>query len=238
MNYTYSHSLDTASGNEASGSITGINVLNPLNLNANRGSSDFDVRHLVNANFIYELPFGKGKMLFGNAGKGMNAFLGGWTFTGIVRWNTGLPSGEPFDDARWATNWNVQSNGVRLRTLYSSPVKNGVGGTPNLFSDPTAAYQSFRNARPGEAGDRNLLRDPGFSSFDAGLYKSFTFKERNKITFRLEVFNVTNTQPLTGVSNLGLTLDPNLKTPSPDFGKLTAIQGAPRVVQFAVRYDF
>ena len=238
LNYTYSHSLDTASGNEASGGITGVNVLNPLNLNANRGNSDFDVRHLVNANFIYELPFGKGKSFFGNAGRTGNAFLSGWTFTGIVRWNTGLPAGEPFDDARWATNWNVQSNGVRIRELYSSPVKNGTGGSPNLFSDPTAAYQSFRNARPGEAGDRNLLRDPGYASLDAGLYKSFTFKERNKVTFRLEVFNVANHQSLTGVSSFGLTLDPNLKTPSSSFGKLTAIQGAPRVVQFAVRYDF
>lgn len=237
LNYSYSHSLDTASGNEASGGITGVNVLNPLSLNANRGSSDFDVRHIVNANFIYELPFGKGKP-FSSGGKAMNAILGGWTMTGIVRWNTGLPSGEPFDDSRWATNWNVQSNGVRIRQLYSTPVKNGTDGLPNLFGDPTAAYQSFRNARPGEAGDRNLLRDPGYASLDAGLYKSITFKERNKITFRLEVFNVANHQSLTGVSNLGLVLDPNLKTPSSGFGRLTAIQGAPRVTQFAIRYEF
>ncbi len=240
VNYTYSHSFDTASGNESSGSITGgaSVILNPLNLNANKGSSDFDIRHLVNANFIYELPFGKGKAFFGSGGKVVNAFLGGWTMTGIYRWNTGAPAGEPFDDARWATNWNVQSNGVRLRPLASSPTKNGVGGLPNLFSDPTYAYQSFRNARPGEPGDRNILRDMPYAALDLGLYKSFTFKEKHKITFRAEAFNVTNNQPLTGVSNLGLELDPSLKTPSPSFGRLTAIQGAPRVFQFAVRYDF
>ena len=245
VNYTYSHSLDTASGNEAAGGGTSSVIssgasliLNPLSLKENQASSDFDVRHLVNANFIYELPFGKGKTFLGNAGKAVNAILGGWTMTGIVRLNTGLPTGEPFDDSRWATNWNVQSNGVRIRQLYSTPTKNGAGGSPNLFSDPTAAYQSFRNARPGEPGDRNLLRDQGYTSLDAGLYKSFTFKESNKITFRLEVFNVANHQSLTGVANLGLALDPNLKNPSPDFGQLTDIQGAPRVVQFAVRYDF
>ncbi len=238
VNYTYSHSLDTASGNEASGSITGVNIQNPLNLDSNRGSSDFDIRHLVNANFIYELPFGKGKHFMGGASRGMNALVGGWTFTGIVRYNTGLPAGEPFDDSRWATNWNVQSNAVRIRELYSSTVKNGVGGVPNLFGDPTFAYQSFRNARPGEGGDRNLLRYPGYASLDAGIYKSFTFKEHHKITGRLEVFNVANHQPLTAVSSLSVTLDPNLKTPSTSFGKLTGIQGAPRVVQFAIRYDF
>ncbi len=238
VNYTFSHSLDTASGNEASGSITGLNYLNPLSAKANKGNSDFDVRHLINANYIYELPFGKGKSLFGSANKVANAFIGGWTLTGIVRWNTGFPTGEPFDDARWATNWNVQSNVVRLRPLYSSPTKTGVGGVPNLFGDPTFAFQSFRNARPGEPGDRNLLRDPGFTSVDMGLYKSFGVTEHSKLTFRFEVFNVSNTQSLTGVSNFGVGLDPYLKTPSSGFGKLTAIQGEPRVVQFALRFDF
>jgi len=238
LNYTYSHSIDTASGNESSGSLTGINVLNPLRLNSNQGSSDFDVRHLINANYIWELPFGKGKAFFGDSGRAANAILGGWTMTGIFRWNTGFPIGEPFDDARWATNWNVQSNGVRIREVYSSPTKNGVGGLPNLFGDPTFAYQSFRNARPGEAGDRNLLRAPGYISFDAGLYKSIKVKENQKITLRLEVFNVTNTQRLTNVADFGMELDPKFKTPSADFGRLTAIQGHARIVQLAVRYDF
>ena len=238
VNYTYSHSLDTASGNESSGGITGVNIQNPLRLDSNRGNSNFDIRHLVNANFIYELPFGKGKAFLGGASRGVNALVGGWTFTGIVRYNTGLPVGEPGDDSRWATNWNITARGVRIRELFSSPVKNGTGGVPNLFSDPTFAYQSFRNARPGEGGDRNLLRYPGYANLDFGLYKSFTFKETHKITGRFEVFNVANHQSLTGVTSLSLALDPNLKTPSTSFGKLGAIQGAPRVVQFAIRYDF
>jgi len=127
INYTYSHSLDTASGTESSGAITGgaSLILNPLDLKQNRASSDFDVRHLINANFIYQLPFGKGRMWFGDANKWLNGFIGGWQLTGIYRWNTGFPIGEPFDDGRWATNWNVQSNAVRLVDLEKSPTKNG-----------------------------------------------------------------------------------------------------------------
>lgn len=240
VNYTYAHSIDTASGNESSGTISsGASlILNPLTLSENQASSDFDVRHLINANFIYELPFGKGKPFFGNSGKWANALLGGWTFTGIYRWNTGFPIGEPFDDGRWATNWNVQSNGVRIRELEASATKNGAGGYPNIFSDPTAAYQSFRNARPGEAGDRNYLREPNFVTFDAGLYKSINIRENQKVTFRLEVFNVTNTQRLTGIADFALESDPRFKTPGGDFGRLTTVNGEPRVVQFAVRYDF
>jgi hypothetical protein len=125
-----------------------------------------------------------------------------------------------------------------LVNLESSPTKNGAGGLPNIFALPTTAYQSFRNARPGESGDRNILREPNYITFDAGLYKTIQIKEKQKLTFRLEVFNVANTQRLTSVADLSLELDPKFKTPSSDFGRLTAIQGAPRVVQFAVRYDF
>lgn len=240
LNYTYAHSIDTASGNESSGTISsGASlILNPLTLSENRGSSDFDVRHLINANFIYDLPFGKGRQLFNGANKWVNFFIGGWQLSGIYRWNTGFPIGEPFDDGRWATNWNVQSNGVRLNKLEASPTKNGAGGLPNIFSDPVAAYRSFRNAYPGEAGDRNILREPNYVVFDAGLYKSFSITEKQKITFRFEVFNVTNTQRLTSIADLALQSDPKFKTPSEDFGRLTAIQGDPRVVQFALRYDF
>ena len=242
VNYTYSHSIDDASGTESSNTISsGASlILNPLDLKENRASSDFDVRHLVNANVVYGLPFGNGKMFFGNSKGLVNQILGGWQLTGIVRFNTGLPAGEPFDDGRWATNWNVQSNGVAVRRIQSSPTRTG---EPNLFSDPTAAYQSYRNALPGEAGDRNILRDPGYIAVDAGLYKSFSIAEKQKITFRLEVFNVSNTQRFTGIANFALAQEPNVSgsqgsTPPADFGRFTQIQGKPRTVQFAVRYDF
>lgn len=239
FNYTYAHSLDTSSSNEASGSITGLDILNPLTIEANRGSSDFDVRHLINANFVYELPFGRGKSFLGDIGRWTDMLVGGWQMVGIYRWNTGFPLGEPFDDGRWATNWNVQSNGVRLVPLASSATPTGNGGLPNLFSDQLAAYRSFRNARPGEYGDRNILREPNFVTLDLGIFKKFAINENHKITFRLEVFNVTNTQRFTGIANFRLGLDPNVSgTPSADFGRFTGIQGKPRVTQIAVRYDF
>ena len=82
-----------------------------------------------------------------------DAFLGGWSLTGIFRWNTGLPAGQPFDDGRWATNWNVQANTVAIRPLKTSPTRTG---DPNLFEDPLYAYQSYRHPSPGEQGDRGI----------------------------------------------------------------------------------
>ncbi|HKQ73354.1 MAG TPA: carboxypeptidase-like regulatory domain-containing protein [Blastocatellia bacterium] len=240
FNYTMSHSFDSASGLEPSGTtISGAAlILNPLDLKSNRASSDFDVRHLINANYIYNLPFGKGQKLLSKLGPVGDFVFGGWQTTGIIRLNTGLPAGDPFDDGRWATNWNVQSFARQIKTLKATPTRTG---DPNLFGDPTAAYASYRNAYPGESGDRNLLRDPGYAAFDFGLYKRFPLPwEGKSVVFRWEVFNLTNTQRFTDVIGLGVGQEPfqNPTDVPSDFGRFTSIQGAPRQMQFALRIEF
>ena len=249
FNYTLSHSLDDASGLQNAGNFsTASLIFNPLQPETNYASSDFDVRHVINANWLVGLPFGRGKKLFHDAGSLTNGFLGGWQMTGVFRWNSGLPTGatHPFAFQRWATNWQVSSGMVRVRPLTTDPSKN-VNGEPNLFSDPQAAYRSFRDPRPGEAGDRNVFRYPGYFALDAGLYKTFKLPwEGHTVTFRWEVYNVTNTQRLTGFSGTGLSTDPFIlgTTPPAGFGQLNATQTplsenkAGRVMQFALRYQF
>jgi Carboxypeptidase regulatory-like domain len=237
FNYTFSHSLDLASDTESSGSLTGISILQPLDLEANRRNSSFDVRHLINANYIWALPFGASKKFFSGANRFVDGIIGGWELTGIFRYNSGFPAGQPFDSGRWVTNWNISSNGVAIRPIESSPTRTG---DPNLFSDPTSAYQSYRTPFAGEVGDQNVLRLPNFIALDAGLYKSFKLPgEGRKVTFRWEVFNVSNTQHFRGISSFGLVQDPNLgKTPPSTFGKFTDIQGSPRQMQFGLRLEF
>ena len=246
LNYTVGHSIDIASGAQntsVTGNFGAPFIQNPFDLNMNRANSAFDIRHNVNMNFLYELPSGQGKMFFSNANRVGQAIIGGWTSTGIFRWASGLPSGQPFDSSQWATNFNSQSNGVAIRELTASPTRTG---DPNLFSDPTYAYQSYRNANPGEYGNRNVLRYPSLFNIDLGLYKSFAITEQIKLTFRAEAFNVTNTQHFTGISSFGLVRDPFTSqtpggaapAPPSTFGKFTGTQGTPRVFQFALRLDF
>jgi hypothetical protein len=246
FNYTLGHSLDNASGLQNATSYGSAFIVNALTPDANYATSDFDARHIINANWVVGLPFGRGKRYLTNSNSIVDKVLGGWTTTGIFRWNSGLPiSFAPFDCCVWATNWNVQSNGVRVRPIQSSPTKEG---QPNLFSDPVAAYRSFRPARPGEVGDRNVLRAPGYISLDMGLYKSFKMPwEGHALQFRWEVFNVTNTQRFDGatISDLSLGRDPFLGgNPNSDFGQFTSTQAplnetkAGRVMQFALRYTF
>jgi hypothetical protein len=247
FNYTLSHSLDNASGLQVSTAYGTAFIVNPLDPNLNYANSDFDIRHIINANWIVGLPFGRGKRFLSGSNRVVNGILGGWSLTGIFRWNSGLPVRFGFFEAdRWATNWNVQSNGVRVRPLESSPTRTG---DPNLFSNPTDALQSFRDARPGEAGDRNVFRAPGYISLDAGLYKTFHLPwEGHSLQFRWEVYNVTNTQRFDGdtLADFSLTQDPFIFQPNAnaDFGRFTSTQAplnenkAGRIMQFALRYQF
>jgi hypothetical protein len=120
-------------------------IVNALSPDDNYATSDFDARHIINANWVIGLPVGRGKRLLSNASGFLEQAFGGWQSTGIFRWNSGLPIQTPFDCCVWATNWNVQSNGVRVQPVQSSPMRNGPDGKPNVFSDPTAVYRSFRN---------------------------------------------------------------------------------------------
>jgi hypothetical protein len=245
FNYTLSHSHDDASGLQSSTAYGGAFILNPLRQRDNYAESDFDVRHIINGNAVWEIPFGRNRRFFGGVNKVTDAFLGGWQLSGIFRWNSGLPISTPYDDARWATNWNVQSNTVRIRDVRTCPERGG-----RLFGCNTLeAYKSFRNAFPGETGDRNVLRLPGYFSLDMGVGKSFSlpWSESHKLQLRVEAFNVTNTQRMGAVdgtrSGYGLIQDPqtNVTTlndiPS-NWSNFIGIQGQPRVMQFGIRYSF
>jgi hypothetical protein len=248
FNYTLAHSLDNASGlQNAANFSTASLIFNPLDPGLNYSDSDFDVRHNITANWLVGLPVGRGKRFLSDGGKIMNGILGGWDVTGIFRWNSGLPTGatRPFSFQRWATNWQISSGMVRVRPIETH--YGDVNGEPNLFADPTAVYQSFRDPKPGEGGDRNTIRYPGYFSLDAGLHKTFRMPwEGQALTFRWEVFNVTNTQRFTGFNGTGLNTDPFIfgGAPPPGFGQFTGTQAplgetkAGRVMQFALRYVF
>jgi hypothetical protein len=262
FNYTLSHSLDNASGLQNSANYsTAALILNPFDLRSQYANSDFDVRHIVNSNWIYGLPFGRGKMFGRNANKWVNGFLGGWQLLGVFRWNSGFPVASPFASNRWATNWNISSTLVRVRPLDTTTNRAPLAG-PNIFGDPNSAYLDFRDPLPGEGGDRNVLRVPGYIDLDGGLYKSFKIGERQTITLRWEVFNVTNTQTFNNPSGFGVSpIDPFLQgqfglgcpagvttcappTAPSTFGSFTSTQKplgeskAGRIMQFALRWQF
>ncbi len=241
FNYTLAHSMDDASGLQTSGNYGTSFILNPVRQSDNYANSDFDVRHSININGVWQIPVGRGRYFFSDTNKVVDAFLGGWQLSGIYRWNSGLPTWSPYD-VLYATNWNTQSSGVRIRPVQSCPTRGtGPDDGPSLFGcDRDYAYQSWRSARPGETGDRNVIRMPGYVSLDLGLAKSFKMPwgENHQLQIRAEAFNVTNTQRLGAPVNQQLEVDPQYNNAPLDFWNFTKIQGTPRVIQFGLRYSF
>jgi hypothetical protein len=255
FNYTYSHSFDDASGLQTASGFGSAFIVNPLRQGDSYASSDFDIRHLINASAIWELPFGKGRAFMSSGNNHFaEAVLGGWQLSGIGRWNTGLPNtNSPFDDARWATNWNVQANVTSTIPISTCPSRIGtpkpVGtGAPKFFGgsgcDLTTIYQGFRNAYPGETGPRNWQRLPGYANADLGLSKTFTWSEHYQLQLRWEVFNIANYQPFGSIdgsrTGIGVARDPARRqlAPPANWSNFNAIQGAPRVMQLGMRFSF
>jgi hypothetical protein len=202
------------------------------------------MRHIVNFNAVWQLPVGKGRSLLSAAPSWVDTIVGGWQLSSIFRYNSGEPMGTAnryFDNAGWVTNWNTKSGVVQLRDIATGVHFNGDGGLPTMFSNPQEAFNSFRSPFPGETGDRNKLRFPSFFVVDMGLQKQFQmpWSENHRLGFKWEVFNVSNTPIFTGpISEPRLGYRPENRTVPTGFGEFTATKSNPRVMQFALRYDF
>ena len=192
----------------------------------------------MNANWIAELPFGRGKLWGRNIPGWANQLIGGWQISGIFRITSGLPIGVDNGDY-YPTNWDQAGFGTQIAPVRTGTTKNappaleeGSPG-PNMFPDPAAALRAYRTTIPGETGSRNALRGGGFFSIDSGLAKAFRITERQRVQFRWEVFNLTNT-PRFDVGSATLNMAAN----TPNFGKYNSMLNAPRVMQFGLRYEF
>ena len=243
LNYTYSHSFDISSDSYRINDEGGLGgqVINTWSPNALRASSDFDLRHQVNANWIIELPFGKGRWIGGGVNRLADAFIGGWQLSGLARWTSGFAVG-PSNGAQWPTNWELsgyatQTGPARTGTFRGTDC-NG-GGYVNLFGDPCVVGNaligtSFQPDLPGQVGNRNNLRGDGFAGLDLGLSKRWKmpWAESHSLQFRWDVFNALNLTRF-DVQSLNLSI-----TNSSSFGNYTGLLTNPRVMQFQLRYEF
>jgi hypothetical protein len=212
-------------------------IINPWDPQQMFAVSDYDVRHIVSAFLVAELPFGRGRKFGSQMSKGANAFFGGWQVSGIWRQSSSLPVA-PDNGGSWSTNWNVEGFATQIGPVKQGTTKNAVfpdGSTgPSIFPNPSAALNAFDLTFPGNSGTRNAIRGDGFFTIDMSLDKRFQmpWSEKHSLQFRAEAFNVTNTARF-DVNQSSLALG----SPS-SFGKYNGTLGTPRVMQFGLRYEF
>ena len=162
INYTLSKSEDMGSQVErgsAFGNTTTSNggnsgfLINSFEPELNYGTSDFDVRHQINTNWLAELPFGQGKRFGSGASGFVNQLIGDWSIAGLMRWTSGFPFNVANCRSCWATNWNLQGNAMLVDPNdlpETKTVKGAVDGKPGAFADAVDALTHFRRQLPGE----------------------------------------------------------------------------------------
>lgn len=229
FNYTLGHSIDRGGGAESGyGSYGGI-MLNPYQYTAFRGSSDFDARHNINANFVFEVPLGKGKMFMRNASTWLDEIVGGWQISTIARFRTGLPSAI-FYNGVWPTNFSFGAVAYPINGTFSTPNGFDTNGNPGVFANAAASSSNWLPMYAGSVGSRAAVRLKGITNFDISVAKSFRLPfEGQRLQLRGEAFNAFNHANFT---------NPNLDASSPStFGEYTQDMG-PRVMQIGLRYEF
>jgi len=227
FNYTWSHAIDDASAAESGAGQQGAAIQNIFNTKEFRGSSDFDMRHNITANVLYPLPIGRGRTLLSGAHGWLEEVVGGWQISSLVRYHSGIPTTVGGELAYNANYW------LSSLAIATGPVSSGVhtdeNGYPSMFAN-TSVSNNFVDELPGHTGQRAVLRLPGMFLSDMAVVKLFPLPwEGQKLTFRAEAFNVFN--------NVNYS-NPSLSLQAPGtFGEFQNV-GDPRVMQFALRYEF
>jgi hypothetical protein len=237
-NYMWSHEIDD--GSNGSGDGDSLVAQNVACQPCERADGIWDVRHVFNANAIYELPFGPGKQYLNQPGLA-RTILGSWELTSTILARTGFPVNVTVDRSAAAVpdgnNTNQRPDlvpGVSLIPLGGSTVAEWIN--PAAFAVPAA----------GTFGDapRNLARGPSAWQIDMGLGKHIAVTERASLDFRAEFFNIFN-HP-----QYGLPLSDFSVAPGPNgFGNIIGTvstttpvspvgSGTPRQMQFSLRFAF
>lgn len=229
VNYTWSHAIDNQS------SVT--NVINEgalcdlTNPNACRGNSDFDVRHLININGIYDLPVGRGRFFGKNMPSWLDAIIGNWSISGIFVGRSGLALNSR--SRSYSTNFYLDTPAILNgnSSVFKQRIHDDSSGGIQLFDNPQAVIAALRYPKHGETGSRNIFRGPSFFNTDLAISKRFRmpWSENQRLTFRAEAYNVFNQNFFDA---------PDLDFTSPNFGRMTRSLSSPREIQFALRFDF
>jgi Carboxypeptidase regulatory-like domain len=220
--YTYGHALAN-SGTTLSGS-SGFGYKDNRNISTSYGSAAWDIRHNFTTGFVYDIPFGKGKMFGGNMNRVLDVVAGGWQANGIFTFHTGQP-------------FTLRSNGCQ--GVWASCYPDIVSG-----KDPNAAPAGGRRPEqwfdvtnvtaPASLTQGNIGLQTNYGpptrSVDFSIAKNFHFTERWNLQFRGEAFNIANTPQFSLPDN---------NRQDANFGRITSTQaGSERHIQFALRLSF
>ena len=252
LNYTLSKSLDQVGDVQNNLSL----ISTGFDANVDYGPAQSDRRHVFNAIFNYDLPFGSGHR-WGNQDNAVNKVIGGWYASGIFRAYSSLPLFVVDNAGVFGGSLAGLNNGAipivdpgSLNAGINSGVTGsggiGTSGNPaaggtglNMFANPEAVFNSFRRIQlstDGRQGRTNAFRGPGFWNFDFRLAKETRITERVKFEISADFFNVFNHLNLAAPS-LSLNNRAAFGVYTTQLASPNRVDGA-RGIQFGTRLSF
>jgi hypothetical protein len=220
--YTFSKSLDNASGN---GLGQGDNI-NPINPKITKALSATDVPNNFVVSFTYRMPFDK----LGHP----NRLTNGWIISGITRFATGFPVYilEPDDNSLLGTSGSGEGNPVDEPNRLPGPlsITDPRKADPATLTNPYFNPSLFTHEAIGQIGtsSRRFFHGPGFNNWDMTLMKELRLTESKNLQFRGEFFNIFNHAQFAPPTGNFL---------SSTFGFVTGAN-APRIGQVAIKFIF
>jgi len=180
--YTYSHAISDVNDPLVPGGNNGYLPRNTFDLKAERGNSDFDIRHRAVVNFVYEPNMGRGRSHISEGFAGR--ILEGWALSGIIDAQTGHPF-----DVYGITDSNHTGEISRVTRIGSISQPSG---TDKTFTGPAASGLETTPFDVQPNTGKNAFYGPGLVNIDMAALKDTRLTEKLKLQFRLEVFNLFN----------------------------------------------
>jgi hypothetical protein len=236
LNYTWSHSIDNVSVVANAPAIGGYGfICDALRPRSCRGNSDFDATNYISGNFIYNLPFGRGRSFAATAPIWLNEIIGGWDLGGLPVYHTGVAYFAYSNAfvAGYANDAPAVLTG-QIGDMKARPNKDATG-TLWIYAKQNNVVSDYSGPTGFNIGSRNNLRGPGYFDLDLGLGKTFPiYEQRLNLKFRCDAFNALNHPSFDNpsMSNADITQSSAL------FGQLTSMNGGARVLQGALRLEF
>ncbi len=226
--YMWSHAITDGSV----GAGENVAVENASCRACDRGNAQYDVRHTITMNSVYQLPFGPGKPYL-NAGGLAGRMIGGWELSGLATASTGRPVNITVT-RKAADMLDGNAGNQRPDLVPGVPIYAANQTIYNWFNP--AAFKVPAKGTWGNLG-RFVGRGPGLWEVDTALQKRIPLWERASLNFRTEAFNLFN-HPI--FANPGANI-----SSSSTFGRITNVlnngatgTGTPRRLQFMLRLDF
>jgi hypothetical protein len=236
-NYTWSHGMTNSTGFYGVPSITAASAYaeNVYDLHSEWGPIGQDVRHAINFNMVYDLPFGRGRTFGGSMPIILDEFVGGWKvgMTGVSY--SGFPVNISATNNAQVNGNSQRANHYRKLKIVDRSINNWFGTDPSATPCTTPGVDNgvcaYGQPAPGTFGTArpSSERAPGFQTYGASVTKDFTIWHEQQLNFRVDADNLFNSAYLS---------NPGSNASTSTFGQITAVRSGPRQLQLSMKYHF